>query len=233
MGQPQGREKPAEGKRAKAARTTDAAAARPVLRSLSDVYGYFRTNTTPVYFVSPTPYNLLGLDEWVGGFRYISYFDSFDGLKPHSFAPTHEGPRDFESFESVNTYLLGNKEVIDYIGRNGTGIVLFVMFDEDTETRAHDLGLRIALPPRELRERIDSKVVTTRLGNEAGVRSAPNVMGRADTYKQLLKIAKKAKLGKDLVVQTPYGDSGRDDVLHPRPRTGTSTRRTSSARTSR
>ena len=83
------------------------------------------------------------------------------------------------------------------------------MFDEQTEERAHELGLRIALPPRELRERIDSKVVTTRLGNEAGVRSAPNTMGRADTYKQLLKVAKKAKLGKDLVVQTPYGDSGR------------------------
>ena len=41
------------------------------------------------------------------------------------------------------------------------------------------------------------------------MRSAPNTMGRADTYKQLLKVAKKAKLGKDLVVQTPYGDSGR------------------------
>lgn len=182
---------------------------RPVLRSLSDIYRFFRTNTTPVYFVSPTPYNLLGLDEWVGGFRYISYFDSFDGLKPHSFAPTHQGPRDFESFESVNTYLLSNKEVIDYIGRNGVGVVLFVMFDEETEERAHELGLRIALPPRELRERIDSKVTTTRLGNQAGVPSVPNTVGRAETYKQLRKLARSAGLGKDLVVQTPYGDSGR------------------------
>ena len=32
----------------------------PVLRSLSDIYRFFRENTTPVYFVSPTPYNLLG-----------------------------------------------------------------------------------------------------------------------------------------------------------------------------
>ena len=135
----------------------------------------------------------------------------------------------------MNTYLLGNKEVIDYIGRNGTGIVLFVMFDEDTEQRAHDLGLRIALPPRELRERIDSKVVTTRLGNEAGrSQRSRTSMGRADTYKQLLKIAKKAKLGKDLVVQTPYGDSGRTTFfIASRRATGTSTRRTSSARTSR
>ncbi len=211
MGQAQGKAKAKANKGSKA----EPSSAEPNgpapsgLRSLSDIYGFFRSNTTPVYFVSPTPYNLLGLDEWVAGFRYISYFDSFDGLKPHSFAPSHSGPRDFESFESVNTYLLGNKEVIDYIDRNGTGVVLFVMFDAETEKRALELGLRIALPPRELRERIDSKVVTTRLGNEAGVRSAPNAMGRAKSYKKLLKIAKEAKLGKDLVVQTPYGDSGR------------------------
>ncbi len=201
--------KSAKSAKQKKSTSHDAAPEQVFLRSLSDVYEFFRTNTTPVYFVSPTPYNLLGLDEWVGGFRYISYFDSFDGLKPHSFAPAHAGPRDFESFESVNTYLLGNKEVIDYIGRNGTGIALFVMFDEETEARAQELGLRIALPPRELRERIDSKVETTRLGNEAGVPSVPNTMGRAESYKQLLKLAKRAKLGTDLVVQTPYGDSGR------------------------
>jgi hypothetical protein len=71
---------------------------RPVLRSLSDIYRYFRENTTPIYFISPTPYNLLGIDEWVGGFRYITYFDSFDGAHARSFSPAHAGPRDFESF---------------------------------------------------------------------------------------------------------------------------------------
>ena len=34
-------------------------------------------------------------------------------------------------------------------------------------------------------------------------------MGKANTYAKLNKLAAKAKLGKDLVVQTPYGDSGR------------------------
>jgi biotin carboxylase len=37
----------------------------------------------------------------------------------------------------------------------------------------------------------------------------PNVLGHASSYKQLRKLAKGAKLGDDLVVQTPYGDSGR------------------------
>ena len=79
MGQAQGRDQ--AGQEQEGQGSADDPGARPVLRSLSDVYGFFRTNTTPVYFVSPTPYNLLGLDEWVGGFRYISYFDSFDGLQ--------------------------------------------------------------------------------------------------------------------------------------------------------
>ena len=36
-----------------------------------------------------------------------------------------------------------------------------------------------------------------------------NTMGRAKSVSELMKLSAKAKLGKDLVVQTPYGDSGR------------------------
>jgi biotin carboxylase len=182
---------------------------RPVLRSLSDVYRYFRKNTRPIYFVSPTPYNLLGIDEWVGDFSYVTYFDSFDGAHARSFSPAHAGPREFETFESVNTYLLGNKEVIDHIRAHGAGQVLFVMFDEQAEELARELDLEIALPSRELRHRIDSKIFTTRLGNEAGVASVPNVLGRASSYAELTALARSGGLGDDLVVQAPYGDSGR------------------------
>lgn len=180
-----------------------------MLRGLSEIYRFFRENTVPVYFVSPTAYNLLGLDDWVSSLRYVCYFDSFDGAHDHIFVPSHAGPRDFETFESVNTYLLGHKEVVDYIARNGRGYALFVMFDEDTERLARELGLTIALPPRELRERIDSKIETTRLGNEAGVPSAPNILTRADSYEDLIAAAQAAGLGQRLVVQLPYGDSGR------------------------
>ena len=129
---------------------------RPVLRGLSDIYRFFRENTTPIYFVSPTAYNILGLDDWVSTLRYVCYFDSFDGAHDHIFVPSHAGPREFETFESVNTYLLGHKEVVDHIGDSRPAYVLFVMFDEETERLADELGLTIALPPRELRERIDS-----------------------------------------------------------------------------
>ena len=83
------------------------------------------------------------------------------------------------------------------------------MFDDETEAAAAAAGLEIAHPSAELRHRLDSKIVTTQLGNEAGVPSAPNTLGRATTYEELMALAESAGLGDDLVVQTPYGDSGK------------------------
>ena len=108
-----------------------------------------------------------------------------------------------------NNYLLRHKEVRDHIKARGGGKLLLVMFDEETEALAHELGIEIALPPAKLRIHLDSKIVTTQLGNDAGIPSVPNVLGRAKSYAELMQLAAKAKLGNDLVVQTPYGDSGR------------------------
>jgi biotin carboxylase len=60
-----------------------------------------------------------------------------------------------------------------------------------------------------LRRRLDSKIVTTRLGDEAGAPSVPNVLGAASSWKELKELAAGNDLGRDLVVQTPYGDSGK------------------------
>jgi biotin carboxylase len=71
------------------------------------------------------------------------------------------------------------------------------------------MGISIAMPPHELRNRLDSKIVTTQIANEAGVASVPNILGEANDYDELIALAKSARLGKNLVVQTPYGDSGK------------------------
>ena len=89
------------------------------------------------------------------------------------------------------------------------GLAVFVMFDEEAERLAPELGLRIAHPPAALRKHIDSKTVTTRLAAEAGVPSVPNTLARVGSYEELTAAATRAGLGDDLVVQTPYGDSGR------------------------
>jgi biotin carboxylase len=179
------------------------------LRGIPEIRHFFRTNETPVYFVSATAFNLLGIDRWVRNFRFINYYDSFDGWHPNVFVPREQTPRAFESIEEICNYLLGHKEIIEYIAKRGPGgKVAFLMFDEETEELAKDLELDVAFPPAALRHRMDSKIVTTELGNEAGVPSVANTMGRADTYRGALDLANRAGLGDDLVIQTPYGDSG-------------------------
>jgi biotin carboxylase len=184
--------------------------ATPTLRGIAEIRAFFRTNPTPIYFVSPTAFNLLGIDRWLRNFFYVNYFDSFEGSHPRVFVPKDRSYSEFTSMEDVCNHLLGHKEVRDRIERGGSGgKAVFVMFDDATEKAAAAAGLEIAHPSAELRHRLDSKIVTTQLGNEAGVPSAPNVLGRASSYAELTALAAGAGLGDDLVVQTPYGDSGK------------------------
>jgi biotin carboxylase len=181
-----------------------------MLHGISEIRAFFRTNQTPVYFVSPTAFNLLGVDRWLRNFFYVNYFDSFEGNHPRVFVPSDRPYREFDSMEDMCNYLLAHKEVLDRVERAGAGgKAVFVMFDDETEKAAAECGLEIAHPSAELRHRLDSKIVTTQLGNEAGVPSAPNTLGRATTYAELQALAASAGLGDDLVVQTPYGDSGK------------------------
>ncbi len=187
-------------------------ARKPKVRGLSDILTYFRRNETPIFFVSPTAFNLLGVEKFVNRFFHINYFDSFDGMHPRVFVPTETSHGEFESMEDVCNYMLQHKEVIDRIRKAGKGParLLFVMLDEKTEDICSELGVEVALPPVALRKRLDSKIELTRLASEAGIDSAPNVLvDKANSYAELMDAANGSRLGSDLVVQTPYGDSGR------------------------
>lgn len=191
-------------------------AKQATLSGISDLRGFFRTNQRPIYFISPVAFNLLGIDRWVRRFYYVNYFDSFDGGHPCAFVPPRTPHAQFGSIEDVCNYLLGHPQVAEFVASRAPGVTvpargeaLFVFFDENSERLAADVGLNVALPPAELRHRLDSKIITTQLGNEAGVPSVPNVLGRATSYSDLLALASGAGLGDDLVVQTPYGDSGK------------------------
>ena len=52
------------------------------LKNISDIRRFFHRNETPIYFISATNFNLLGISEWVRNFRYINYLDCFDGRHP-------------------------------------------------------------------------------------------------------------------------------------------------------
>jgi biotin carboxylase len=180
------------------------------LNGISEIRAFFRTNSTPVYFFGPTAFNLLGIDRWVRNFRYISYYDSWDGGHPRVFTPRNKPYVRFESGEEINNYLLRDPEVQAYIAaRGGRPKVAMVFLDGETERICAELGYDLILPPDTLRQRLDSKIVTTVLGNEAGAYSVPNVLTEVDSWDTLVRVASDAGLGTDLVVQTPYGDSGK------------------------
>jgi biotin carboxylase len=180
------------------------------LDGISQIRGFFRTNDQPIYFVSPTAFNLLGIDRTVRSFYYVNWFDSFDGKHPRVFVPRDRPAHEFTSMEDVCNALIAHSEVRAWSSRHGSRPkICLVMFDEQTERLAEEAGMELILPAAALRRRLDSKIVTTRIGNEAGVPSAPNVLCRADTYQRLVELADGQALGQDLVVQTPYGDSGK------------------------
>lgn len=185
------------------------------LQGVSDIRRYFYRNELPTYFVSATSFNLLGMDEWVRNFHFVNYIDCFDGIHPNVFVPSEAPHAEFQSIEEINNYLLSHKEVVDLVRRNRpkgkrgpAGRAVFLFFDEETERLCKKLDLEICFPSAKLRAKIDDKLMTTRIGNEAGVRSVPNALTRVDSWATLQKVARRHKLGNRLVVQTAYGDSG-------------------------
>jgi hypothetical protein len=181
------------------------------LKGIADIKEFFRSNQTPIYFISATNFNLLGIDEWINNFKFISHIDCFEGLHPNLFSPKEEVPHEeFQSIEDINNYLLGHPEVINYIKSrsvNGdAGKALFLMFDEKTEQLAKDLGLEVCFPSAKLRSFLDNKVNTNRIAEKAGVACVPYVLSPVESFAHLRKVSK--DLGENLVVQTPFGDSG-------------------------
>ncbi|HSP58304.1 MAG TPA: biotin carboxylase [Halomonas sp.] len=189
---------------------TDGATPMSTIKNIADVRRHFLNNKEPIYFISATNFNLLGIGDWVGNFRHINYIDCFEGQQRNVFVPKQKFPRDFESIEDINNYLLEHKEVIDFIQSradgDNAGVAAFLMFDEHTEEICKQLGLKVSFPPAALRSRMDNKIETVRIGNKVGVPSVPNVLAKVGSYQELCEVSR--DLGTDLVVQTAFGDSG-------------------------
>lgn len=179
------------------------------LRNISEIRRFFHRNEQPIYFVSATNFNLLGIDEWVKNFKYVNYIDCYDGRHPNVMCPSEAPHAEFQSIEDINNYLLQHKEVIDFVGgRKGRPKFVFLMFDEETEKLARELGAKVWFPKAKLRNRVDNKIETVRIGNKAKVPSVPNALSEVKSYDQLRKVCEKAGIGHDLVLQSAYGDSG-------------------------
>ena len=182
---------------------------KSVLNNISEIRRHFHRNEDPIYFVSATNFNLLGLDEWSKNFKYISYIDCYDGRHPNTFVPAEAPHAEFQSIEEINNYLLQHKEVVDLVKRRGgKPKFVFLMFDAETERLVKELGGELWFPKAKLRTKMDDKIETVRIGNKAGVPSVPNTLSKVESYAHLEDISKAAKLGNDLVLQSAFGDSG-------------------------
>ncbi len=182
---------------------------KKTLKNISEIRRFFHRNEEPIYFVSATNFNLLGIDEWSKNFKYICYIDCYDGRHPNVFCPPEIPHDEFQSIEDINNYLLQHPEVVDLIKRRGgKPKFVFLMFDEETEKLAKGLGGEVWFPKASLRTKCDNKIETVRIGNKAGVPSVPNTLSEVKDYDHLKQICDKAKIGHDLVLQSAFGDSG-------------------------
>ena len=178
-----------------------------MLNNISDIRRFFHRNDRPIFFISATNFNLLGIDEWCKNFKYISYIDCFDGRHPNVFVPQEKEHPEFESIEDINAYLLEHKEVIDFIkSSRKRPKVVFLMFDKRIEKICKELNIDVWFPKAALREKIDHKIETVRIGNAAGVPSVPNVLSKIKDWDHLKELSK--PIGNDLVLQSAFGDSG-------------------------
>ena len=180
------------------------------LRGISEIRSFFRTNETPVYFVSATAFNLLGIDRWVRNFKFLNYYDSFDGTHPNVVrARGADATR--VRLDRGDLQLPAGPQGGRRLRRRprAGGKAAFLMFDEETEAarrRARPAG---RVPAGGAPHRLDSKIETTRLGDEAGVPSVPNTHGPGERLRRARGARRRRPASAtDLVVQTPYGDSG-------------------------
>jgi len=185
-----------------------------MLNSIADIKRYFAENEVPYYFISATNFNLMGMHEWVRSWQDINMLDCFDGKHPQVVIVEDDHSMQFESIEGINEYLLNSPKVhalLDAREIKGKtrGRAIFLFFNEQLEAICKDLNLDIILPKFSLVHEIDSKIVTTEIGNQAGVHSVPNVLTKVTSYADLRQIASKAGLGERWVVQSSHGDSGK------------------------
>ena len=198
-------------------RTRRLALRKGPLRGIAEIRTFFRTNETPIYFVSATAFNLLGIDRWVRNFKFINYYDSFDGFHPNVFVPKERSAREFGSIEEICNYLLAHKEVADFVGRRGAGrqgrVPDVRRGDRAARGRARARGgvpVGLAPPPAGFEDRHDAARERGRRPQRAERDGSRERLRRADGARARRR-ARRRPRGADAVRRLRA-----DDVLHRR-----------------
>lgn len=184
---------------------------KKTLHSIADIKRHFSENDVAYYFISATNFNLMGMHDWVKNWHNINLLDCYDGQHPNVLMIEDDHAQIFVSIEDINFYLLNHPQTRDLCSAqpHTNSRAIFLFFDEQLEGLCQSLNLDIVLPKNNLVREIDSKIVTTEIGNQVNVHSVPNVLSKISSYEHLQQVAQQSGLGERWVVQTAYGDSGK------------------------
>ena len=107
---------------------------KTVLKNISEIRRFFHRNEDPVYFISATNFNLLGLDEWVKNFKYICYIYCYGGKYP-------KGKEFLERLEAIDLRLTLTDARRPGAGIAGTGRIVMA---QDAATLTLGLAMQLA-----------------------------------------------------------------------------------------
>ena len=184
------------------------------LSSVQDIKNHFQQDETPYYFISATNFNLMVLSDWVKSWFNINLIDCYNGRNKSIVLSDYAEPPVFESIESINQFLLGNKKIVEHIKQHQSTVknkskALFLFYDNELEKLVKSLDIDLIMPPNKLVKHIDNKIITTEIGNSVDVPSVPNALLKVTSYSHLLEITEEYALGNSVVIQTEFGDSGK------------------------
>jgi hypothetical protein len=182
------------------------------LSTISQIKAYFSNNSESYYFVSASNFNLMPIHSWVKNWFNVNIIDCYSGKNPSVLLPKYGTKPLFEDIEQINTFLLGNKQVVEHVKnqqKQDKANVFFLFYNKELEEITNALAMNKIMPSNKLVKKIDSKITTTEIGNNASVPSVPNALVKIDNYQDLLNTQTKFNLTTSVVVQTPYGDSGK------------------------
>ena len=91
------------------------------LQTPADVLRFFADNETPLYYVGPTTYNVIGAEEWIGGLHFLTAVDSFASRRPNAFIPKGL-PDSLNRIEEYNNALLSHPAVAEQVRSRGPGV---------------------------------------------------------------------------------------------------------------
>ena len=182
--------------------------AKPKLSGLSDIYRFLRRNETPIYVVTPTPFSLIGpgpMGRRLGVRQLLRYLR---GTASSLFVPALTEAHEFKSMEDVANYLVAHPQ---FRAKVATARAVRRSSSCSTRTPRSSAARSTSTSPfRPMRfatgstPRSRRHELATRQASLGAEHSRPS-----HHLFELMALADGAELGRNLVVQTPYGDSGR------------------------